>query len=169
MSRQSFGVNLVAHGDEAHVLRKFQRTDLVGGVGLLVNRIRRTEQHRLNSQLALEQALGEIQFDLEVALGDVADIGMGEGVVPDFVAFLVNALGNAGILFNFQPNEEEGGLGVFLFQHVKNLGSPRWIGAVVEGDGNFLLRGPAVHVDHVRRRHVLEDLVGDQIGIGIDA
>ena len=161
------GVDLVSHRDKAHVLRELQGADLVGGIRLLVNRIGRTEEHGLDSQLAFEQPLGEIQFLLEVALGNVADIGMGEGVVPDFVAFLVNALGNAGILFNFQPDEEEGGLDVFFFQYVENLGSPGRVGAVVEGDGNLLLRGPAVHVNFVRRRHGLKNFVADQVGVGI--
>src|ERR1035438_3825711 len=112
---------------------------LFGCIRLLVNRIGGTEEYRLNSELALEQPLREIQFDFEVALRDVADIRMGEGVVPDFMAFLVNALGNAGILFNLQPDEEEGSFDVFCFQHVENLGGPCRVWAVIEGDCNFLL------------------------------
>ena len=40
------GIDLVADGDVAHVLRGLERADLVFGVGLGVNRIGRAEQNR---------------------------------------------------------------------------------------------------------------------------
>jgi hypothetical protein len=62
----------------------------------------RAEVERLNAQLALEEALGQVQLNLEITDRDVADVGMGEGVVADLVAFVENAFGDAGILFRLR-------------------------------------------------------------------
>ena len=161
------GVNLVADGDVTQLLRQLQRPHLVGGIGLLVDGIRRPEQHRLHAQFALEEAFGQVQLDLEIALGNVADVRMGEGVVADFVAFGINPLGKAGILLRLHADQEKGRLDAFLLQHVEDLRRPLRVGAVVEGNCNFLGRA-AVHVHRVRRRQSLKRLVGHQVGFGID-
>ncbi len=161
------GIDFVADGDEAHVLRQLKRAHLVGGVGLLVDGVRRTEQDGLHTQFAFEQALGKVQLDFEVALTDVADVGMGEGVIADLVAFVVDALGDGAVLFRLNADQEERGLNVLLLQHIEHLGRPLGVGPIVEGNRDFLGRA-AVHIDFVRRRHGLEDLVADQLGIGIN-
>ena len=56
------GVDLVADGDVAHVLRDLERTDLVFGVGLGVDRIGRPKQNRADSQAAGKKLLGKIEL-----------------------------------------------------------------------------------------------------------
>ena len=92
-------VDLVADGDVAHFLRDFQRTHLIGRIRLLVDRVGRTEQDRLDTQLGFEQALGQIQLDHHVALGDSADVRVREGMIPDLMPLAEDALQQTGIFF----------------------------------------------------------------------
>ena len=97
------GINLVADSDIAHALRQFERADLVGGVRLLVDRVRRTEERGLDAELGRQQALGQVQLDAQVLRADDADVGMGEGVIADLVAFAKNPLEQRGILSASRP------------------------------------------------------------------
>src|SRR5208337_3519335 len=91
---------------------------------------------------------------------------MSEGVVSDLVTFVVNALGNAGIFFRFDADEEERCLHALLLQYVEDLRRPLRVGTIIEGEGDLVWR-TAVHIDLVRRRQVLEDLVANQV-VGIN-
>ena len=102
------GIDLVAHADVAHILCKLERTYLIFGVGLLVNGVRRAEQHGVNPQAAGEQALGQVQLQLHEGGRDVAYIGMRESVVPDLVTFVVNPAGNGRKFVCLEANEKEG-------------------------------------------------------------
>ncbi len=86
------GIDPIPHSDISHVLRDFQRAHLVGGVRLLVNGIGWTEQHGANPHQAGEKSFGQIQLHLHVSVGDIAYVRMREGVVPDDMAFVINAL-----------------------------------------------------------------------------
>ena len=89
------GVDLAADDGEPVLLDAPHRRGLVVGVGLLVDIVGRAEVERLHAQLALEQALGEVDLQIELARGDFADVGMRIGVVPDLVAFADDALHEA--------------------------------------------------------------------------
>src|SRR5271167_994794 len=91
---------------------------------------------------------------------------MSKGVVSDLVTFVVNALGDTGVLLSLESDEEERRLYALLPQHVEDLRSPLRIRTIVEGNGHLVGRA-AVHVDFVGRRHGLENLVTDQV-VGID-
>ena len=133
------GIDLVADGDVAHVLRGLERAHLVFGVGLGVNRIGRAKQNRANAQAAGKELLGEIQFHRpHEALGNVADVGMGKSVVPDFVALAVNAVGDVGELVGLNSDQKEGGRRLFALEHIQNFGRPFRIGAIVEGNGDLV-------------------------------
>src|SRR5262249_39770220 len=56
------GIDFVANCDVAHILRELERLHLVGGVGLLVDRVWRAEEDRLYAELRAEQALGNIDL-----------------------------------------------------------------------------------------------------------
>ena len=86
-----FSVDLVADGEIAHALREFERAHLIFGIGLGVNRIGRAEEDGANAELAGEKLLSQIELELHVASADGADVGMSEGVIPDFVALAVDA------------------------------------------------------------------------------
>ncbi len=60
------GIDFVAHGDIAHALGQFERANFVGGIRLLVNGIRRTEEHWLDAEFGCQQALGQVQLDPHV-------------------------------------------------------------------------------------------------------
>ena len=70
---------------------------LVVGVGLFVDVVGRAEVERLHAELALEEALGEVDLEVELARRDFADVGMRPGVVADLVAFADDALHEADV------------------------------------------------------------------------
>ena len=84
-------IDFVAHRGVAHLLCKLQRAHLVGGIGLFINRVGRAQQGGTDSQQAGEEALGQIQLKPKIARGNVADVGMRKGMVPDGVTLLVDA------------------------------------------------------------------------------
>src|SRR5437762_11732168 len=92
---------------------------------------------------------------------------MREGVIPDRVAFPINALGKPRELIRLNPDQKESCGGVLLLEHVQDLWSPLRIRAVIERNRNFVQTVP-VTAYAVRFRQVLENFVGDQLAIGID-
>ena len=106
------GVDAVADRDVAFFLREFERTDLIGGVGLFVDGVGRAQERGANADQAGKEALGEIQLEAHVGGGNVADVGMGEGVVADGVAFVVNAFDEAGKFVGLNADEKKCGGGV---------------------------------------------------------
>src|SRR5690349_19708914 len=93
-------IDFVSDSDVAHLLGYLQGPNLVGGVGFLIDRIRRTEESGLNANESCVETLGQIQLYPHVTSGDVADVGMGEGMIPDLVAFLVNTFDQAWTLLS---------------------------------------------------------------------
>ena len=87
---------------------RHDRRGLVVGVGLFVVVVGRAEVERLHAQLALEEALGEIDLEIELAVGDFADVGMGLGVVADLVALAHDALHEADVVRGLGADEQEG-------------------------------------------------------------
>ena len=133
------GIDLVADGDVAHVLRDLERANLIFGVGLGVDRIGRAEQNRANAQAAGKKLLGKIELHRpHESLGNVADVGMGKGVVPDLMSLAVDAVGHVGKLVGLNPDQEKSGRSLLAFEHIQNLGRPLRIGAIVESDGDFV-------------------------------
>ena len=135
---------------------------LVVGVRLLVDVVGRAEIERLHAQLALEQALGEIDLQIQLARGDFADVGMRIGVIADLVAFADDALHEADVVRGLGADQEEGAFDVFLLQDVENLRRPLGIGAVVEGERK-LIGMVAVLLDGVGARIHIHVLVDDEL------
>ena len=92
------GVQLAADDGVAGLLDALDRSGLVVGVRLFVDVVGRTEVERLDAELAGEEALGELEFEVQLAVGDFADVGMGPGVVADLMAFAHHALHEADVL-----------------------------------------------------------------------
>ncbi len=86
------GIDFAADDDVAHLLDAPGRLGLVVGVGFFVDVVGRAEVKRLDAELAFEEALGEIDFEFDLARRDFADVGMGLGVIADLVAFADDAL-----------------------------------------------------------------------------
>ncbi len=86
--------------------------------------------------------------------GDFADVGMGEGVVADLVAFAIDALHDADVLLGLFADHEEGALDVVLLEDVEDLRGPLGVGPVVEGERDLF--GVVA---------VLGDGVGERIGV----
>ncbi len=130
------GVDLVADGDVPQLLRDLERADLVFGIGLGVNRIRRAKQDRADAQAAGKKLLSKIQLHrAHESARNVADVGMGKGVVPDFMSLVVDAVGSVGKLVRLNPNQEKSGRSLFVLEHIQYLGCPVRIGAIVEAEG----------------------------------
>ena len=92
------GVDLVADDDVAKLLDAVDGRGLVVGVGLLVDGVGRPEVERLHAQLRREQALRQVQLQVDLALRDFADVRMREGVVADLVAFAIDPLHDADVV-----------------------------------------------------------------------
>ncbi len=93
---------------------------------------------RMPSRLAKE-LLGKIEFHRpHESLGNVADVGMGKSMVPDFMSLAVDAVGDVGKLVGLNPDQKESRRRLFALEHVQNLGRPFRVGAVVEGNGDFV-------------------------------
>ena len=132
------GVDLVADDGVAILLNAHDRRGLVVGVGLLVDVVGRAEVERLHAQLAGKEALGELDFEVELAVRDFADVGMRVGVVADLVAFAHHALHQADVLRGLVADHQEGALDALLLQDVEDLRRPLGIGSVVEGERDFV-------------------------------
>ena len=92
------GVQLAADDGVSGLLDALDRRGLVVGVRLLVDVVGRTEVERLNAQLAGEEALGQLEFEIQLPVGDFADVGMGPGVVADLMALAHHPLHDADVL-----------------------------------------------------------------------
>ncbi len=132
------GVDLVADDDVAEALDGVDGGGLVVGVGLLVDGVGGAEVERLDAELGGEETLGEGHLEVEVADRDLADVGVGEGVVADLVAFTVEALEQAEVVLGLFADDEEGSGDLVFLEDVEDLRGPLGIGAVVEGEGDLL-------------------------------
>ena len=132
------GIDAIADRDVAQVLRNFQRAHLIGRVRLFVDGVRRTHQRGANAHQAAEEPFGQIQFHFHVGSGNIAHIGMGEGVVPDCIAFFVDAFRDARKSIGFDADEEKCRSRMFFLERIENLRRPLRIGPVIEGECNFV-------------------------------
>ena len=135
-------VNAVTHRDVAEALRDLERTNLVGGIRLLVNRVRRAEQHGLDADPAGEQTLRQVQFQLHQLGRNDANVRVGKGVVANLVAFPVYALDDRREFLRFEADNKERGFDVAIPQKIENPGRPFRIRAIVKGNGYLLRVGP---------------------------
>ena len=159
-------IEFCSYGNVAHVLRQAQRLDLLGGIGLCINRIRWPEEQRFYAQLGLKKALGGIELQTHEKVGDVADIRMREGVVTDLVAFVINAAGKLGEFFRLGPDYKKYCFGILALQYVENSGHISWVWPVVEAEGNLVFRG-AVLIDLERCRIVDDGFACNQLRVRV--
>jgi len=148
------GIDLVADDDIAEVLNVFDGLGLVVGVGLLIDGIGRAEVDGLDANLGGEEALGEVELEVDLALRDFRDVGMRVGVVANLVAVFVDALHEPDVVLGDFADHEEGADDVVLLEDGEDLRCPLRVRAVVEADGYFL--GMVA---------VLRDGVGERIGV----
>ncbi len=97
---------------------------------------------------------------VDLALGDVGDVGVGEGVVADLVAFTVDPLHDAYVVLGDFADFEEGAFDVVAVEDVEDLRGPDGVGAVVEGEGD-LFGDVAVLREGVGQRVAVEGLIDD--------
>ncbi len=84
-------IDLRADDDVAHGLRNRQHLNFAGGFRLMIDAVGRTEEKSFHAEIAFEEQLGEVQFDLQLRFRNRFKIGMSEGVITDFVSRLVFA------------------------------------------------------------------------------
>src|SRR5271166_1728459 len=151
------GIDLVADDGVAHLLNAISGGGLVVRVRLLIDRVGRTKIKRLDAELGGKEPLGEIQLQLDLAVGYFADIRMRKRVIADLMAFAYVTLQETGIVLPLLTNHQERGLHVVLLQHVENLWRPGGIGAVVKAQRK-LIRVVPVLLDHIGPRQRLHAL-----------
>src|SRR5438270_356097 len=98
---------------------------------------------------------------------DFTDVGMCQRVIPDLVAFVVNALDQPRIVLRRNPNQEKRRRRILSFQHIEYLRGEVRVGTVVKCDCDFV-RFEAVGLEFVRIRQLGEVLCADQFGAWID-
>ena len=86
------GIDLVADDGVAEILDALDGSGLIVGVGFLIDGVGRTEVERLHAELGGKEALGEVELEVDLPVGDFADVGMRPGVVADLVAFAIDPL-----------------------------------------------------------------------------
>ena len=156
------GVHLAADDGVSGLLDALDGGGLVVGVGLLVDVVGRAEVKWLNAELADEKPLGDFEFEVELPVGDFADVGMGVSVVADLVAFTDDALHEADIFLGLGADEHEGAFGVLLLEDVKDLRRPLGVGPVVEGE-RYLVGVVAVLLDGVGAGINVHVLIDDEL------
>ena len=156
------GVHLAADDGVSVLLDALDRSGLVVGVRLLVDVVGRAEVERLDAQLAGEEPLRELEFEVKLAVGDFADVGMGVGVVADLMALAHHALHQADILLRLVADQHERALDALVAENIENLRRPLGIGSVVEGERD-LVGVIAVLLDGVSARINVHVLVGDEL------
>src|SRR2546422_11088146 len=82
-------IDLRPDQDVTHCLRDWQQRDFISGFRLVVDTVRRAKEQRLDPQGALEQALGEVQFDFQLRPGDLVEVRVGVSVVANLVCRLL--------------------------------------------------------------------------------
>src|SRR6266403_177428 len=108
---------------------------------LVIDTVGRTEEDRLYSERAFNQALRQIQLPADFRACNVVELWMREGMISNFVAFGVLALENIRPLVGHVADYKEHTRYVFLFQNVQDLRRPFRIGAIVKGKNHFFMRG----------------------------
>src|SRR5712671_4466023 len=103
---------------------------------------------------------------MNFSFGDVVKAGMGVGVIADLMAFGVFALHDLRKLAGVDTDYEKRCRNVFLLEDVEDFGSPAEVGAIVEGDGDFVV-GRANLVDVVGERIGFVFLAGKEVAGGI--
>src|ERR1035437_1793202 len=144
------------------LLDAHDRGGLVVGVGLLVDVVGWAEVEGLNAELAGEEALGELEFEIELAVGDFADVGMGPGVVADLMTLAYHALHEADIILCLRADEHERTLDALVAENIENLGSPLGVRSVVEGEGD-LVGAVSVLLNDVGTRIDIHVLIEDEL------
>ena len=132
----------------------------------MIDAVGRAEQNGFHADGAFDQALREVELPTNLRLGDFVEVGMGVGMVTDFVAVGVFALQDFGIFAGLHADDEKRGGDVFLFEDVEDLRRPARIGAIVKRDCQFLL-GRADLIDVVGKRDGFVIFVGEKIGVGV--
>ena len=156
-----------ADGDVTQILRDLDGNDFVLGHRFGVAQIRRAEQPHRAARQGLEQALRRVQFHRVGGTGGFREIGMGEGVVADLVAFGEDALDQPGMGLGVGADDEEARLDVLFLQDVENCRRPLRIRPVVEGQRQRM-RHQADAPDDISRRQFRIGFVVDVAGLGVD-
>ena len=92
---------------------------------------------------------------------------MGKGMVPDFMAFAVNALGQTAELLRLNSDQEECSRHMLAFEDIENFRGPLRIGTVIEGHGEFVLAG-AIARHAIGLGQTLEVFPVDESGLLVD-
>ena len=157
-----------ADDDVAHGLGDGKLRDFVRGFGLVVDAVRGTKQQRLHAQRAVQQALGDVEFHVNLRPRGLFPLRVRVGVVADFMTFVVFTANQSQVVVGGASDHKESRRRFFLFQDIQNLGREGAVRTVIE-----------TQRDLVRHRAHLEDAIGgrkrfvivpdDRIGCRIEA
>ena len=134
--RPVLAVGVVHHCEVAQLagLTKQRPVRVVVGVG--PGRVREAQQPGLDPRGVRDRQLGLRVLQAAPPRGQRGEVGMGEAVHAEFVTLGDHLTHQLGVARDLRPDDEEGRLHLLLPQQAQDLGSPRWIWTVVEGEGH---------------------------------
>ncbi len=74
-----------------------------------------------------------VELTANFRFGAFGEVGVGDGVISDFVAIGDHAAEEGGVVFGFAGDDEEGGGDVALFEDIEEAGGVAAGGAIIEG------------------------------------
>src|ERR1039458_2140141 len=89
---------------------------------------------------------------------------MGKSMVPDFMTFPVNALGQTAEFLRLDSDQKECSRHMLAFKNIENLRGPLRVGTVVEGHGEVVLAG-AIARHTIGLGQTLEGFPVDESGL----
>src|SRR4030081_50488 len=93
---------------------------------------------------------------------------MSKCVVPDFMAFPVDALGQTVEILSLDSNQEERSRNMLAFQDIENFRGPCRIRTVVEGHGELVF-AETIARHTIRLGQTVEGFVADESGLLVNA
>ena len=110
-------------------------------------RVRRSQECRSHAGRSGQGGLRQRELEVLAPFGQCAQLGVGEGVRPNVVSLCELPSDELGVGHHLGTHNEKRRQHLLLPQEVEELGSPRAVGTVVEGEGDrHRRRGRAVQV-----------------------
>ena len=154
------GIDVFQYRHVAEGLRHADRLQVadIGRVGVRVERW--AKQGGGAADEGFDEPLGGVQLELHEGFREFAQVGVGEGVVADFVALVGDALEEVGIKFGIFAKHEKDGLHAAFLENIEDGGRPIRIRAIVEGNAHAV-RLVTSHAKKGRVRRELDIAAGN--------
>ena len=161
------GVYLLPHEEIVAAAGEDHRLDLLVLRGIGIGIVRRTEEDGALSGDTLEEHTGELELGIGAVVGVLDHIVVGEGVVADGEAVLIDFLHQRQVLFHLQADHEESSGRMITLEGAQDRGRPAGIRAVIKGQQQIFGTAMAEFRDRVGGGQALVALLRDDLIVGV--